>query len=251
VQMHILSLGTCRCGHEVVAPGVADGHPLALPVSAYLIRLDDGTTVLVDTGMNRVHIGDPRATFRGTPVEDVLVPDMAGEDDLEARLRSVDVAPRDVDYVVNTHLHFDHAGNNDLFPRATFLVQREHHALAVGNASFPNQYWNLPGYRYELLDGDRELFPGVETILTPGHTPAHQSVMVRLPQTGNMVVCGDAVYVQANYDRDNWLGQADPVAARASARKLLDIAEREDAVLLYGHDAAQAAQYPRAPHSYR
>lgn len=251
MQMHILSLATCRCGHEVVAPGVADGHPLALPVSAYLIRLDDGTTVLVDTGMNRMHIGDPRATFRGTPAEDVLVPDMAAEDDLEARLRSVDVAPRDVDYVVNTHLHFDHAGNNDLFPRATFLVQREHHALAVGNATFPNQYWNLPGYRYELLDGERELFPGVETILTPGHTPAHQSVMVRLPRTGNMVVCGDAVYVQANYDHDNWLGQADPVAARASAGKLLEIAELEDAVLLYGHDAAQAARYPRAPHSYR
>lgn len=94
--MHILSLGTCRCGHEVVAPGLADGHPMALPVSAHLLRLDDGTTVLVDTGMSRVHIGDPRATFRGTPAEDLLVPDTAPEDDLEARLQSLDVAPRDV-----------------------------------------------------------------------------------------------------------------------------------------------------------
>ncbi len=207
-----------------------------------------GTTVLVDTGMSRVHIGDPRATFRGTPAEDALVPDMAPEDDLEARLLSLEVVPRDVDYVVNTHLHPDHAGNNDLFRRATFLVQREHHALAVGNAGFPNQYWNLPGYRYELLDGERELFGGVETILTPGHTPGHQSVLVRLPDTGNTVICGAAVYVQANHDHG--LGQADPAIARASALKLLDIAEREDAVLLNGHDADQSARYPRAPHRY-
>lgn len=90
----------------------------------------------------------------------------------------------------------------------------------------------------------------METILTPGHTPGHESVLVRLPDTGNMVICGDAVYVQANHDHENWLGQADPAIARASALKLLDIAEREDAVLLYGHDADQSARYPRAPHRY-
>ncbi len=249
--MSILPLGHCRCGHEVVAPGLADGSPMALPVSAYLLQLDDGTNVLVDTGMSRIHIEDPRATFRGTPMVDALVPDMAPADDLESRLQALDVAAADIDYVVNTHLHFDHAGNNDLFPRATFVVQREHHAMAVGNPSFPNQYWNIPNARFELVDGERELFGGVESILTPGHAPAHQSVLVRLPDTGAMVICGDAVYVQANFDADNWLGQADPDTARASAHKLLDLAAREDAVLLYGHDADQARRYPRAPHVYR
>jgi N-acyl homoserine lactone hydrolase len=249
--MFILPLGTCRCGHEVVAPGLADGVPMALPVSAYLIRLDDGTTVLVDTGMSRIHIDDPRATFRGTPIEDALLPDMAPADDIGSRLQSLDVAAADVDYVINTHLHFDHAGNNDLFPRATVVVQREHHRVAVANSSFPNQYWNLPGTRFELVDGERELLPGLESILTPGHAPGHQSVLVRLPESGAMVICGDAIYVQANLDHDNWLGQADPAAARVSAHKLVDIAARENAVLLYGHDADQASRYPRAPHAYR
>jgi len=249
--MWILPLGLCRCGHEVVVPGLADGTPMALPVSAYLLRLDDGTTVVVDTGMSRFHVEDPKLTFRGTPLEEALVPDMTSADDLESRLRSLDVAPADVDYVVNTHLHFDHAGNNDLFPRATVLVQREHHAAAFGSATYPNQYWNLPGTRFELVDGERELFPGVEAILTPGHAPAHQSLLVRLPETGPVVICGDAIYLQANIDHDNWLGQQDPVAARESAHKLLGIAETEGAVLLYGHDAAQVVQYPRAPHVYR
>jgi N-acyl homoserine lactone hydrolase len=249
--MFIIPLGTCDCVYEVVAPGVSDGTPISLPVPAYLLRLDDGKNVLVDTGMSRLHIEDPAATWRGTEMVDVLVPVMAGEDNLQGRLRELDLRPADIDYVINTHLHFDHAGNNDLFENATFFVQREHYDVAKGNPSFPNQYWNLPTLRYELLDGESELFPGVEVLLTPGHAPAHQSVMVRLPESGNFVVCGDAVYTQANYDHDSWGGQADPETARESALKLQKIAQEESATLLFGHDPEQAKQFHRSPHSYR
>lgn len=251
MEMYILPLGDCLCSHEVVAPGVADGQQIALPVPGYLLRMDDGKNVLIDTGMSRVHIKDPTATWRGTPMVDVLVPAMQDQDDLQHQLSVLDLGPGDIDYVINTHLHFDHAGNNDLFGSATFFVQREHYDVAVGNDVFPNQYWNLPGLKYELLDGEMELFPGVEVILTPGHAPAHQSVMVRLPDTGNVVVCGDAVYLQANYDQDSWGGQADPEVARQSAMKLKEIAGREDATLLYGHDPDQARRYQRSPFAYR
>lgn len=251
MEMYILPLGDCQCAYEVVAPGVADGQRIAIPVPGYLLRMDDGKNVLIDTGMSRVHIKDPDATWRGTSMVDLLVPDMEEEDNLGHRLSELDLRPADIDYVINTHLHFDHAGNNDMFPSATFFVQREHHDAAVGNERFPNQYWNLPHLRYELLDGEMELFPGIEVILTPGHAPAHQSVMVRLADSGNMVVCGDAVYLQANYDEDSWGGQADPEVARQSAMKLKDIAERENAVLLYGHDPDQARKYQRSPFVYR
>lgn len=251
MEMYILPLGDCLCSHEVVAPGVADGQQIALPVPGYLLRMDDGKNVLIDTGMSRVHIKDPTATWRGTPMVDVLVPAMQDQDDLQHQLSVLDLGPGDIDYVINTHLHFDHAGNNDLFGSATFFVQREHYDVAVGNDVFPNQYWNLPGLKYELLDGEMELFPGVEVILTPGHAPAHQSVMVRLPDTGNVVVCGDAVYLQANYDSDSWGGQADPEVARQSAMKLKEIAGRENATLLYGHDPDQARRYQRSPFAYR
>jgi N-acyl homoserine lactone hydrolase len=153
--------------------------------------------------------------------------------------------------VINTHLHFDHAGNNDLFERATFFVQREHYDFATDNPVFPNQYWNLPKLKYELLDGEMELFPGIEVILTPGHAPAHESVMVRLPDTGNLVVCGDAVYTQDNLDYDAWGGQADPVAAKESGAKLQRIAQEEQALLLFGHDPMQAQRMHRSPQSYR
>jgi N-acyl homoserine lactone hydrolase len=249
--MFIIPLGTCNCPYEVVAPGVRDGNVVKLPVPSYLIKLDDGKNLLIDTGMSRLHITDPGATWRGTEMVDVLVPEMRAEDDLGTRLAELDVRPTDIDYVINTHLHFDHAGNNDLFERATFFVQREHYDFATDNPGFPNQYWNLPKLKYELLDGEMELFPGIEVNLTPGHAPAHESVMVRLADTGNLVVCGDAIYTQDNLDHDAWGGQADPVAAKESGAKLQRIAEEEKALLLFGHDPMQAEQLHRSPQSYR
>jgi N-acyl homoserine lactone hydrolase len=251
VEMYIIPLGTCDCLYEVVAPGVRDGSPVSLPVPAYLLRLDDGKNLLIDTGMSRLHITDPTATWRGTEMVDVLVPVMSEEDDLQKRLAVLDIRPSDIDYVINTHLHFDHAGNNDLFENATFFVQREHYEFAKDNPAFPNRYWNLPALRYELLDGESELLPGIEVILTPGHAPAHQSVMVRLAESGDFVVCGDAVYTQANFDHDSWGGQADPVTARDSALKLKKIAEEQPATLLFGHDPEQANQFHCSPRGYR
>lgn len=249
--MYVIPLGTCNCPYEVVAPGISDGNIVKLPVPSYLIKLDDGKHLLIDTGMSRLHITDPAATWRGTEMVDVLVPEMAEQDNLEVRLADLDVRPKDIDYVVNTHLHFDHAGNNDLFERATFFVQREHYDFAIGNPNFPNQYWNLPKLEYELLDGETELFPGLEAILTPGHAPAHQSVMVRLPESGNMVVCGDAIYTQDNLDHGSWGGQADPETAAHSAAKLTRIAREQNAMLLFGHDPVQAGKLHRSPQSYR
>lgn len=251
MEMFIIPLGTCNCPYEVVAPGVSDGNIVKLPVPSYLVKLEDGKNLLIDTGMNRLHITDPAATWRGTDMIDVLVPEMATEDNLELRLAELDVRPKDIDYVINTHLHFDHAGNNDLFERATFFVQREHYDYAKGNARFPNQYWNLPTLKYELLDGEMQLFPGLEVLLTPGHAPAHQSVMVRLPDSGNMVVCGDAVYTKDNLEHESWDGQADPVAAAQSGAKLKRVAKEENAILLFGHDPGQAKQFHRSPQSYR
>jgi N-acyl homoserine lactone hydrolase len=252
VELVAIPLGWCGCPTGMAMwPATGDGSRSRLPVSAYLVRLDDGRNVMIDTGMSRLHIEDPQATWRGTALANVLEPSMTEQDDLERHLRLLGLRPADVDFVVNTHLHFDHAGNNDLFAGATFLVQREHYTAALGNPAFPNRYWNQPGRRFELLDGDTELFPGVEALLTPGHAPGHQSVLVRLPETGPLIICGDAIHGQAHIDRDDWSTQADPIAARASGMRLLKLAEAESATLLFGHDADQAAGPAHTPRTYR
>ncbi|MST32622.1 MBL fold metallo-hydrolase [Acidimicrobiaceae bacterium USS-CC1] len=252
MELFVLPLGECCCDYEVIAPGVRDGHRVHIPVNAFLIRLPDDRLVLVDTGMSRLHVRDPELTWRGTPNGEALLPAMRKEDSLLFRLAQLEVAPQDIDFVINTHLHFDHAGNNDLLGRATFFVQRDQYEQAKGNPSFPNQYWNLPSLSYELLDGATELWGGIEVRATPGHCEGHQSVVVRLPETGTVILCGDAVYCQDNFDRDAWDGQADPELARQSAHELRHLAEHDGALMVYGHDPEQFHTLRKAPEaSYR
>lgn len=252
MELYVLALGDCCCTYDTVAPGVRDGRRVHIPVCAYLVRLDDGRTVLVDTGMSRIHVDDPDATWRGTPAADELIPVMRKEDSLLFRLAQLGIAPQEIDFVVNTHLHFDHAGNNDLLGAATFFVQRDQYEHAKGNPSFPNQYWNLPSLSYELLDGDTPLFAGFSVRYTPGHCVGHQSVVVELEETGTVVVCGDAVYCEDNFIHDTWESQSDPAQARESAFALRDLARATDALMIYGHDAAQLPTLRTAPGgSYR
>jgi N-acyl homoserine lactone hydrolase len=252
VELFVLPLGDCCCNYEVIAPGVRDGHRAHIPVNAFLVRLRDERLVLVDTGMSRMHIDDPELTWRGTPTSDALLPVMRKEDSLLFRLAQLEVAPQDIDFVVNTHLHFDHAGNNDLLGSATFFVQREQYEQAKGNPSYPNQYWNLPSLSYELLDGAAPLFDGLEVMPTPGHCPGHQSVVLRLPETGMVILCGDAVYCQDNFDHDAWDGQSEPDRARESGHMLRDLAAEHEALMVFGHDPEQFRVLRRAPdESYR
>jgi N-acyl homoserine lactone hydrolase len=251
VKLYILFLGeACIDKGRLISPGVDDGKRVHIPIPAYLVQTDDGKNILIDTGMNKVHIDDPEYTFRGQEIADILLPVMRPEDYLVRRLADLNLAVQDVTHVINTHLHFDHAGNNGLFTHAPIFVQREHHAIAQDNPVFPNEYWNLPDLHYELIDGEPELFPGIHMILTPGHAPFHQSVLLALPESGNILLCSDAIYCQDNLDHDAWGGQADPETARASAARLVKIAKEQNAQMIYGHDPAQWKQLRHAPFFY-
>ena len=173
--------------------------------------------------LSRLHISDPELPWRGTPAENALIPTMRPEDSLLFRLAQLDVAPQDIDDVVNTHLHFDHAGNNDLLGAATFFVQREQYEQAKDNPSFPNQYWNLPALSYELLDGRPRLFDALDILPTPGHCEGHQSVALDLPETGSAVICGDAVLLPGQL-RARRMGR--PGRPRAGAGDRADAAVR-------------------------
>ena len=249
--LRVLRLGTSDVDESaLLLPGVATpGTRVVTPVYAFLIEFAAGL-VLVDTGMNPVHIGHPGAGFDPWLAAN-LTPQMSEADSLEARLGEAGLRPADITAVVNTHLHFDHAGNNALFEGVPIHVQRAHYDQALGNAVYPNELWNLPHLRYELLDGECELFPGVELVLTPGHAPAHQSLLVTLGSGRRVLICGDAILSRANIEHDNWATQADPALARASAARLIELAALHDALLIFGHDPVQMHELSYAPDCYR
>lgn len=93
-------------------------------------------------------------------------------------LNAVGVDERDVTAIVNSHLHFDHCGQNRVLPRVPVWVQRSEYAL-VDEPLFTVPDWaRLEPHRRRLIDGDAELAPGVRIIATPGHTPGHQSLVI-------------------------------------------------------------------------
>jgi N-acyl homoserine lactone hydrolase len=221
----------------ILTPGSGDGTRVLIPVPMYLVETGDAR-VLVDTGMHPVHIDDPRHTFGGSPLDDAILPVMGPEDRLERRLAEAGLAPADVTHVVNTHLHFDHCGQNDRFAGTAITVQRDAYETAVAEDRYAREYFERPELRYDLVDGDLELVPGVELIRAPGHAAGLQAVLVRLPAR-TVLLCGDAIAVPEQLERDNWLACADPTQARASARRLVGIAEATGATMLFGHDPAQ------------
>ncbi len=106
--------------------------------------------------------------------------------------------------MVNTHLHFDHCGDNRLFAGTPIFVQRAEYEAAREPDYTITRWVDFPGAAYEVLDGEAEIAPGVRAVPTPGHTPGHQSVVLQTAE-GVVVIAGQAIYTAAEHD-----GATDP-----------------------------------------
>ena len=114
-------------------------------------------------------------------------------------------------------------------------------------------HWDHPALRYQLIDGDTELLPGLTVLETSGHAPGHQSVLVRLPRTGLVLLAIDAIVLQRLFtpERRAWPTDDDEEQLRASTRKLLDLVEHEQvALVIFGHDGRQWQTLRKAPAHY-
>lgn len=252
MKLYLLSLGRFAGDKgRILTPGRDVGVWKQFPVAAYLIETDDGRRILVDTGMHRKHIDDPGATFRGRPISRYITPVMRQADEIGGRLGEIGLATTDIDILVSTHFHFDHAGNHADFSGARIIAHREAVQHARENPHlFPPEIWDLPHLDYELIDGDFDLAPGVTLLVTPGHVPGHLSVVVRLPRSGTMILAIDAILLREAIELDEWSGQMDAVLARASGRRLAEIAQRERGVLIPGHDPNIWAALKHSPEFY-
>lgn len=237
MRLYILPMGQCDCDKGLVlTPGSGEGQRIIIPIWASLVQVE-GLNILFDTGMHPVHIEDPHATFGGTPYDDLIVPIMKDEDRIENRLAEIGLEPKEIDIVVNTHIHFDHAGSNYLFTNSVIMVQRDHYELAHETlVAFQPKYWHLPDLTYELLDGDVDLAPGVQLLRMPGHVKGLQAPVIRLPDSGTMVIAGDAISMEENLLDDNWVGTWNPLKSRISAKRMAALAKSEGGKVVYGHD---------------
>lgn len=230
---------------------LAKMQPGDIPVPSYLIQTDDEINILVDSGWPRSFVENP-INPPGLTVE------MRPKDSIVARLALVGLSPLDIDYLICSHLDDDHSGNHDLFTNAEFIVQREQYDLAKsGHSRFAanREVWDRPALQYRIIDGDIELVEGVEVLETSGHVPGHQSVLVRLPKTGPILLAIDAVMHSSMADaetREIFLTDMDDEQRiRASTQKIADVATRERAAfVIFGHDCEQWSTLRHAPQFY-
>jgi N-acyl homoserine lactone hydrolase len=244
---------------RVMAPGDLDGQWAVCAFPGYLFELTDGRRVLVDNGPNRRHIREPMYEYveAGSDLGNYLKPRLTDADDPRNRLAELGLTTDDIDILVLTHTHFDHAGNTADFTSSRIIIHAD--ALEFGRQRYEQgQPGSVPDLGedgapldYETFTGDYEIADGLTLLETPSHAPGHVSILARLPETGTIILAIDAIYSQVNRDRSNYQSGADPAVSRRSAERLIALAEAENALLVYGHDPAQWTELRKAPEVYR
>jgi N-acyl homoserine lactone hydrolase len=229
------------------------GEKVEIPVTGAFIEMQDGEHILFDTGLLPHGSEDAQGLSMARFREMIVSYDP--EDDVRARLAELGRRPDDVRIVINSHFHWDHSGGNRLFPHARFLVQGSEYRFARQPDGFISRPYERAyfdcGIDYELLIGDAVVKPGVAAITTPGHTPGHQSLLVRRPSGAIMIMTGDAMFCQANLDPNLPPGNAHTTEhAIASIGRLRLLTEFLGGELVICHDPQFWSKWRPAPHRY-
>jgi len=222
-----------------------------LPIPSFLIEHPKGRA-LYDTGMHPQCRTDPAGRVGERAARLFDFKGYGPDDDVKSRLESVDRDPGKIDFIVNSHLHFDHVGGNGLVPNATIVVQKREWeaghdpetAVKVGFSRHDLDY----GHPVKQVEGEHDLFGDGSVVCLPtyGHTPGHQSLKVRTDK-GEVVLTGDSCYFCRTlrerrlprfvFDREAMLKSLDR----------LEALEKGGATLFFGHDPEFWKSVPQAP----
>jgi len=227
-----------------VPPDELNRIPLAM--RCLLVEHPDGL-VLIDTALGN------KEEARFLDIYGVENQGLEGATQLEDALASVGFLPTDIRWVINTHLHFDHAGGNTFrdpdggvaltFPRARYVVQKGELDFASHTNERTAASYLAPNFAtvpFTLLDGEAEVLPGLRCMPTPGHVPYHQSILV---ESGGERACflADLVPTSAHLPLPWIMGyDLEPLVTLESKRRLYARAEREGWLLLFEHDPVVA-----------
>jgi len=225
--------------------GELDGKPANVVAPCFLIRHPKGT-LLWDTGLsdNLAGKGAVQSGIFTLSVRKTLV----------EQLKAVDIVPSDVTYLAFSHLHFDHTGNANAFASATWIVNKDEVAWAKTTPPplgvNPESFAASATVKMQLIDGDHDVFGdgSVRILKTPGHTPGHGVLAVKLRKAGLVILSGDLYHSRENrrFKRVPVLNveRADTLA---SFDRIETIVRRTKARLIVEHDLADFAGLPVFP----
>jgi glyoxylase-like metal-dependent hydrolase (beta-lactamase superfamily II) len=254
MKLYVLRTGFLNLRRGLFSP---DSHDAAerfpAPVLCFLIEHPKGL-VLFDTGVSFTTAIDP-ARYWGDKMARAFDPSVGRGEDLLRQLMDLGYQTDDIDYVVLSHLHIDHAGNIRYFSNADFIVQEAELAAAMkqdaGDSGYSRSDWDYP-ILYHPVQGRKDLFNDGRIVLElfPGHTPGMQIAILNLDKSGKVALVQDAAAIEANVmgtalPRNN----ADSELYKESIEKLRAL-NNEGVTLIYGHDESQWRHLNRPPAFY-
>jgi N-acyl homoserine lactone hydrolase len=261
IKLHVLDCGAMSCdltwlllkAGRTIRPRGEKDRPVewySCTSHAVVVETPEGR-LLWDTSCPR----DWETRWAPTGLQEFFPYDQVSESEyFDSRLGQIGLGVGDIDFVVASHLHFDHAGNMQLFKgsNARLICNDKEKEFAFGyDGAFNGAHLkaDYEGLEFETVSGDTEILPGVTLIEAPGHTAGTMSMRVDLAQSGSMIFTSDAIYLGDSYGPP-----ASPAAIvndlgawYASVEKLRRIAETSNAEMIFGHDAAQLRSMKLAP----
>ncbi len=224
-------------------PGTPRDVLFDAPVPCFLLRHGSGT-VLVDTGCNPAAATDPEGTWGG--LARVMQPLHGPEEHVGSSLAAIGLQPDDIDLVVLSHLHADHAGCNGLFRRAEFVIQQAELDAAMAEDAaaqgYLRQEWDI-GRPMRSISGEHDLFGdgAIRLLPLPGHTPGQMGVLASLPRDGRLLLAIDAMPLALMLKQDLMpRNMRDATQAAASVAAVRALAA-DGVQVICGHDPEQWA----------
>jgi N-acyl homoserine lactone hydrolase len=250
------------CGHSLAndesvwTPGENVGRSIEFSSTCWLMQRGS-QWLLWDTGVPESALNDPKGW---STLPKLIVYHL--DKTLTDQLATIGLKPIDITYVALSHTHGDHIGNVSLFPNSIVLMQQAEYEW-ISSPDGPNdnvnqlkalarQLLGTPKH-LRLLDGDTDIFGdgSVTLVSTPGHTPGSQSLLVHLRNFGFIILSGDVVHLEENFEKDTVPSlNTDKAASIASMDKIRRMIATYNAKLFINHDKAQTDTLKMLPAFY-
>lgn len=249
IKLYVLYAGDIICRDvSQLNEGYSDTGEITLANPIFLIQHPKGW-VMWDAGLSDELINEKAGV-------EAWIFHLSMKKTVMSQLNEIGIHPNDVDYFAFSHIHNDHTGNANYFKSAKLIMQKKEYDIAFDSAKKPfnyNDYNELENSEVIKLNGDFDLFGDgtIQFISTPGHTAGHQSLLLKLEETGAIIISGDIAYYEENYQNKGIpTFNTNKEDSLASIHKIKQLVEKENSQLWIQHDQKHFETLKLSPNYY-